>query len=181
MICCQGSFFFWWGRKKLLESTVLAPLCTVCVPRGCLWHTGHCQRSERFLWWRPPSSSVEQHDGKSDKEKKEGMKRRMCPHECDIVRTDLCACHDNRAEGERGPGGGDPWLFGEVQCAVLTSVTSLLSTGQMLEYQWTDWVALKVLLRTVRHFRGARCPAWPPLTCFESLAAFRPEWLIQRG
>lgn len=80
-----------------------------------------------------PPPSVEQHDRKSENEKKEGMKRRMCPHECDIVRTDSCAYHDNRAKREGGQ--GDPWLLAVVQCAVLTLVTSLLSAGQMLEYQ----------------------------------------------
>lgn len=32
--------------------------------------------------------SVKQHDRKSEKEKKERKKERMCPHECDIVQPD---------------------------------------------------------------------------------------------
>lgn len=77
--------------------------------------------------------SVKQHDRKSEEEKKE----RMCPHECDIALPDRFAHHDNRAEGGGGAGGPPGFSAGTIRrgAAILTSETSLLSAGQILEYQ----------------------------------------------
>lgn len=95
--------------------------------------------------------SVKQHDRKSEREKKERKKERMCPHECDIVLPDWFAHHDNHAQ--EGEGMRDPQAFwpGTIRrgTAVLTSVTSPLSVGQILEYQWTDSVPLAVVLKSV--------------------------------
>lgn len=81
--------------------------------------------------------SVEQHDRKSEKAKKERKKERMCPHECDILLPDSFAHHDNRTEAGGGAGGppGCSARHNTGGTAVLTSVTSLLSAGQILEYQ----------------------------------------------
>lgn len=72
---------------------------------------------------------VKQHDRKSGREKK----KRMCPHECDIVLLTMTTVQSGEESLET------PWLFSRRTMrrgtAVLTSVTSPLSAGQILEYQ----------------------------------------------
>lgn len=142
-MCC----FCWVMGKDAREFSLPALLCTVYVC-GCLWHAGRCQRTESPLWQPPRWNSTES----QGKERKARKKARKCPHECDIVLLDSFAHHDNHAEWRRRAGGPLAFRASTIRrgTAVLTPVTSLLSAGQMLEYQWTDSVPLVVVLKTVQ-------------------------------
>ncbi len=135
------------GKGSLWTFRACSSLHCICMRMSV---THQALSADRKLSLAAPL--VKQHDRKSEKEKKERKKERMCPHECDIVLPDWFAHHDNRAEGGGGP--GDPLAFRSGTIwrgrTVLTSVTSPLSAGQILEYQWTDSVPLAMVLKSVR-------------------------------
>lgn len=71
-----GFFFFFFFRG-------CSSLHCICIGMSM---THQALSADRKLSLAAPS--VKQHDRKSEKEKKERKKERMCPHECDIVQPD---------------------------------------------------------------------------------------------
>lgn len=123
-------------------------LCTVHV-WGCPWHGGLCQETESALspsphgetaWWKIKERKEREEEG-------ENVPTWVWHSAVGLI------CSPWQLSGGGLDGRGNPLAFWpgtkRKGTAVLTSVTSLLSAGQILEYQWTDSVPLAVVLKSV--------------------------------
>lgn len=171
----------WAGKGKVFSFLFRGCSSLHCICMG-MSMTHQALSVDRKLSLAAPL--VKQRDRKSGKEKKERKKERMCPHECDIVLLDCFAHHDNHEDGGRGA--GDPLAFQpgdntERYCRLNLSDIPVVSGSN-------PWISMNWLIapcsgpqKCPAHIRSSRCPFWPLLTCFQPLAAFRPETMIPQG
>lgn len=139
-ICCYA----FWGEKSL-KFQFLLPFVTVHVLDGCPWHTQALSVFTELFSMTPLCETAGQkvRGRKEREEERQNVPTWVWHGAAGLIHSPWQPCRRGRRPE------GTPWLFGEVQCAVLTSVPSPLSVGQILEYQWSDWVSLAVVLRTV--------------------------------